>query len=161
VIEAQIKIEGGEQLLAEMRALGIRASGALRAGMRAGASIIQQAAEQRAPYRRRPRKATRTRASTKRDVVTVRVMPTRRRWYLRLVETGTKPHLIRARRLVVFEGRSGLIATRVVRHPGTRPRPWLRPAFDAARDQAVVAISRRLREFIEQKRRQIVEEGDA
>lgn len=121
MIEAQIKIEGGEQLLAEMRALGIRASGALRAGMRAGASIIQQAAEQRAPYRRRPRKATRTRASTKRDVVTVRVMPTRRRWYLRLVETGTKPHLIRARRLVVFEGRSGLIATRVVRHPGARP----------------------------------------
>jgi len=161
MIEAQIKIEGGEKLLAEMRALGIRASSALRAAMRAGAGVVQQAAEQRAPYRRRPRKATRTRASVKRDVVTVRVMPTKRRWYLRLVETGTKPHLIRSRKMLAFEGRGGLVVTRVVRHPGARPRPWLRPAFDAARDQAVAAISTRLREYIEQKRRQIVEGNDA
>lgn len=158
MLEVQVRVEGGESLLREMRALGIRVSSAMRSAMRAGARVIQQRAEELAPSRRvRRRRATRTVASVRRDVVTIRVAPSKRRWYLRLVETGTRAHVIRARRgrVLVFQGRRGTVAVQVVQHPGARARPWLRPAFEQQREAAVRAIADGLRAYIERKRAEV------
>lgn len=158
MLEVQVRIDGGESLLREMRALGIRVSSAMRSAMRAGARVIRQRAEELAPSRRvRRRRATRTVASVRRDVVTIRVAPTKRRWYLRLVETGTAPHVIRARRgrVLVFQGRRGAVAVQVVQHPGARAAPWLRPAFEQQREAAVRAIADGLRAYIERKRAEV------
>ncbi|MDO5730783.1 hypothetical protein [Corynebacterium sphenisci] len=43
------------------------------------------------------------------------------------VHEGTRPHIIRPRRAraLAWQGPSGLVVARSVRHPGSRPRPWL------------------------------------
>jgi len=49
--------------------------------------------------------------------------------YALYVEYGTRPHLIRPVRASVlrFETRSGeIVYTRLVRHPGTKPQPFIR-----------------------------------
>jgi hypothetical protein len=49
--------------------------------------------------------------------------------YAHMVHDGTQPHIIRPKRkqyLRFTSRRSGkLVFTKLVRHPGTRPRPWL------------------------------------
>lgn len=51
-------------------------------------------------------------------------------WYGHLVEFGTDPHLIprRGSKLLKINGR---VVRGPVQHPGTPPRPFLRPAFRA------------------------------
>ena len=58
--------------------------------------------------------------------------------YAKFVVEGTRPHKIypvRAKALV-FKAKSGeLVFTRLVRHPGTKPNPFLTRAVDKAREQ--------------------------
>ena len=55
--------------------------------------------------------------------------------YARMVEEGTKPHVIVPRRKRALRWRSGKgfrFATSV-QHPGTKPQPYMVPALDASR----------------------------
>jgi len=57
--------------------------------------------------------------------------------YAQLVHNGTRPHIIRARRathLAFYWKRKGrFVVAKQVRHPGTRPRPWMfRSLIDVA-----------------------------
>lgn len=47
--------------------------------------------------------------------------------YTHFVERGTRPHVIRARRkrALKFHGRNGLVIVKSVKHPGTKPRPFM------------------------------------
>lgn len=65
-------------------------------------------------------------------------------WYAHLVEFGTRPHVIRAApgRAMRFGG----VTTREVHHPGTRARPFMRPAADAGFSPAIRAYTKKLRE---------------
>lgn len=49
-------------------------------------------------------------------------------WYGGLVEYGTPPHIIKADRAKAL-GKDGRFGAEV-HHPGAKPQPWLRPAFD-------------------------------
>lgn len=59
--------------------------------------------------------------------------------YAHMIEFGTAPHTIRARRnnlkglLQIWSGSPAKVTAtaREIRHPGLRPRPFLRPAFEA------------------------------
>lgn len=54
--------------------------------------------------------------------------------YALLVHNGTRPHTIRPRRpggLLVFTSRGRQVRTMLVRHPGTRPNPYLLEALPA------------------------------
>jgi len=54
--------------------------------------------------------------------------------YAIYVERGTAPHLIRPvnASVLAFEASSGeMVFTRLVRHPGTRPNPFMKRAADA------------------------------
>jgi len=58
--------------------------------------------------------------------------------YAKFVVEGTRPHEIRpaGASVLVFKARSGdLVFTRLVRHPGTKPNPFLQRAVDKAREQ--------------------------
>lgn len=58
--------------------------------------------------------------------------------YARFVHDGTRPHLIKPKngRYLVFPGRSGgTVFARSVRHPGTRPRPFLMNAAERVINQ--------------------------
>lgn len=63
--------------------------------------------------------------------------------YAHLVEFGTSPHAIRGRGgFLAFAG----IVTRVVQHPGAKPRPFLRPAFSAKQQAALSVAAKSLRD---------------
>ena len=54
------------------------------------------------------------------------------------VEKGTAPHEIRPVRasVLAFKARSGdMVFTRLVRHPGTKPNPFMQRAVDKAREK--------------------------
>lgn len=52
--------------------------------------------------------------------------------YAAYVEFGTKPHEIRPRnaKALAWRGPNGMVYAKVVHHPGTRPHPYVRPAFN-------------------------------
>lgn len=58
--------------------------------------------------------------------------------YAKFVVEGTRPHEIHpaGANVLVFKAKSGaLVFTRLVRHPGTKPNPFLQRAVDKAREQ--------------------------
>ena len=58
--------------------------------------------------------------------------------YAKFVVEGTRPHEIRPRgaNVLTFKAKCGdLVFTKLVRHPGTKPNPFLQRAVDKARDQ--------------------------
>ena len=58
--------------------------------------------------------------------------------YAVYVERGTAPHEIRPvnASVLAFEVGSNMIFTPLVRHPGTKPNPFMQRATDAAREKA-------------------------
>ncbi|WNZ28461.1 MAG: hypothetical protein IAX21_07270 [Candidatus Bathyarchaeota archaeon] len=57
--------------------------------------------------------------------------------YAKFVVEGTRPHEIRpvSANVLVFKAKSGdLVFTRLVRHPGTKPNPFIQRAVDEARE---------------------------
>lgn len=52
--------------------------------------------------------------------------------YAAYVEFGTKPHVIEAKKgkALAFMGPNGRVFVKKVNHPGTRPHPYVRPAFE-------------------------------
>jgi hypothetical protein len=58
--------------------------------------------------------------------------------YAKFVVEGTRPHEIHpaSANVLVFNTKSGdLVFTKLVRHPGTKPNPFLQRAVDKAREQ--------------------------
>lgn len=65
-------------------------------------------------------------------------------FYAHFVEFGTKPHTIKPRRgkRLAFVVVSKVVAVPMVKHPGTKPRPFLGPAFDAKWQAALEVIEK-------------------
>ena len=66
--------------------------------------------------------------------------------YAHLVELGTKPHY--QTRKLKHETKK-----RAFKHPGAKPKPFLRPAFDSKKDEAVAKAKQTLREEIRKNTR--------
>jgi len=158
-IQIVSKVEGGEQLLRELAALGGNVRSSARAAVRAGARVIQEQAEGNAQgIGSGAGKHTAIKVSQKvRGTIEAMIGPSKRKWFYRYFETGVTAHEITGAPLV-FEGDEGLIITGGVHHPGMAARPWLRPAFDVKQEAATAAVGDSLREAIE-TRRAIVDAG--
>lgn len=72
-------------------------------------------------------------------------------WYGLLLERGTAPHIIRALRAKSL-GRDGHLG-KEVKHPGAKPYPWLKPAFDENWQNALEAGRRKYERIVEKKER--------
>lgn len=74
-------------------------------------------------------------------------------YYFRWVELGTKPHDIPRRPGRVLRWMAGgqPMFARRVRHPGSKPRPILGPAYSAKRNEALAAIRTYMRQRIERE----------
>lgn len=70
------------------------------------------------------------------------------KWYWRFFELGAKAHAIKGDPLV-FEGYQGLVVTRGVAHPGMAARPFLRPALDTEKDEAIKVMGEIVRRKVE------------
>jgi HK97 gp10 family phage protein len=72
--------------------------------------------------------------------------------YAIFVEKGTAPHLIRPvnASVLAFEAASGeMVFTRLVRHPGTRPNPFMRRAADATEGKVLDVFTELWKEMTE------------
>lgn len=61
-------------------------------------------------------------------------------FYAHMVEFGTQAHVIRAK-----NSRALAVGVDVVHHPGSKARPFMRPAFDATRQAALQAFANQVK----------------
>ncbi|MCP4897613.1 MAG: hypothetical protein GY906_11630 [bacterium] len=110
----------------------------LRNALTAGARVIRDAAKTHVVERTGELKGTiriRTR-SLGRQAMEARIVAGNSRgkgWYAHFVEFGTDPHIVR-------KSKKGLGRLRHRVHPGAAPQPFLRPAFDEKKDEALRRI---------------------
>lgn len=71
-------------------------------------------------------------------------------WYAHFVEYGTAPHKIKPKNKEVLSA-GGTILGKEVDHPGTKPRPFMRPGFDKSKAKAVDMIGKKLWDAIKRE----------
>jgi HK97 gp10 family phage protein len=140
-----VKLDGGDELIAALRRMDANVKAELRAAVSAGAEIVRDAANGLAPGPHMAMQVVKATAS----VVEVDIGPKAEKWFYRFFETGAAPHEIRGRALLAFQGEQGLVVTPGVSHPGIGASPFLRPALDANESAATDEIGAKLRSTIE------------
>ena len=115
----------------------------LRGGLRAGAKVMESAAKAQVPVKHGDlRSSIRVSMRTSSKTGTVRAQikaGNKKAWYAHLVEFGTARHWIKpkSRKSLFFAG----LAKEVIDHPGARPKPFMRPAFDGKWRAAIDAMA--------------------
>jgi HK97 gp10 family phage protein len=131
----------------------------LRGGLRAGAKVIEAEAKRQVPVgqarvtRNKSGAVTLHKPGALRDSIRISMRSRLKAgwlninikagngeaWYAHLVEFGTARHWIKPknRKSLFFAG----LAKELVDHPGAKPKPFMRPAFDAAHRAALDAMA--------------------
>ncbi len=107
-----VKLEGGDDLIAALRRMDVNVKSEVRAAVQAGAEIVRDAARGLAPGPGIETAVVRATAS----VVEVDIGPTKEKWHYKFFETGAAAHEIKGRALLAFEGSNGLVVTPGVSH---------------------------------------------
>lgn len=146
---ADVHVRGLDQLFAELQRIPVAIEkNVMRGALRAGAQVLLAEATYRAPHRSAAlvsslRIGTRSRGGTVTSYVKTDL------FYARFVEFGTKPHEIKPRRAksLFVAGWFGLL----VKHPGAKPHPFMRPAMDGAASGAIVAAAEYMKQRLATK----------
>lgn len=136
-----VRVTGDQEVMRRLARMGVAASDVLETATVAAATVLQSAAAGMAPGPHIGQETT----EKSRTRVTVKVGPTKEKWYYRFFETGTKPHTIRGRPFLVL-GPDKVV--RSVNHPGMAARPFLRPALDSEQERAMDASGAVLRSAV-------------
>ncbi len=143
---ADQNIFGGRELDAALQSLSTKVErNILRSALRAGANEFKDAIKANIPVvSGQLRKSVRVTTRSKGGRVTASVkIGNKKTWYAHMVEFGTRAHKITPK-----DGKALRIAGYIVAdadHPGARPRPYARPAFDAKAQAAIQAVGRQIR----------------
>lgn len=141
---ADFEIKGMAELHKALQELPVNIErNVLRGGLRAAGKVIADAARAQAPVhdgdlKKSIRVSMRTRS--KAGWVNANVKAGDKvAYYAHMVEFGTARHWIRPknRKSLFFAG----LARQAVEHPGARPRPFMRPAFDAKAQIAIETMA--------------------
>lgn len=145
-MQVSVKIEGADEVAAELRQIGRRAGQVLEAGALAGADVVAGDANRRAPGPNIHAEVVERSQSS----VTVDIGPDEEHWYYKFFETGTQPHRITPlnRKALRFEVGDEEIFALAVQHPGMAAQPFLRPALDENADGAAGAAGQALRRLL-------------
>ena len=138
-----VTLDGGDELIARLRAMGANVRRELRAAGIEAAQEVEDRANALAPGPHIIHEVL----SARQNEVTVAVGPDKEHWYYRFAETGAKPHSIGGG--LAFEGDQGLVVTESVQHPGRADKPFLRPALDEGAADATEAMGARLRAVVD------------
>lgn len=137
-LKMEIYLEGDEELIAELKQLGVDVVNLMVRAAQAGAEVIRADANRRAPGPHIELETTQPAANR----VQVDIGPDRAHWYYQFFETGAAVHRIaptKRRVLRIPTGEEEIFA-RAVEHPGMPAQPYLRPALDERSGQAVNAV---------------------
>ncbi len=138
------ELEGDEELIKKFYGMEKEfAAGALEDAAQAGADVIADEANRNAPG---PHIETDLKKKT-RAFAAMEIGPDDDHWYYRFFETGTSAHEVTPKNAGGLELMwMGELIVRMIAHPsGMAAQPFLRPAHDEKKDQAVEATGR---EFI-------------
>ena len=113
----------------------------------AASTVIKKEIESRAPKKRGQlaKSIKRKREHVNTLVREVIIYFGRKGSHAHLVEFGTAPHLLVQKGKAVIIGRSGNIVRGPIMHPGSTPHPFIRPAFDSKKEQAVRRYEKSIR----------------
>lgn len=174
---ASTRVIGLADLMAKFDILGQRlATNVCRRGLLAGAAVIRDDARPRIPKRtgnlkknliaesRGVFKDGSGKPAEHRAVVIVRRKIKGKgyppRTYAHFVEYGTQPHATGAGSIrKVFKGSKRTVRQVGGMHPGAKAKPFLRPAFDAKKFEAVRAIEKKIREELDKEIRKLAASG--
>jgi len=133
-----VKIEGMDELLKELEKMGAEAEVVMVEAALAGARVIAGIANVRAPGPHVEVEVL-SRANNRAEVG---IGPDRKHWYYLFSELGASPHPITTtrRQALRFFGDEGDAFAPQVAHPGMPAKPFLRPAMDENKDQAVAEV---------------------
>lgn len=146
---SQENITGGAALDALLQSLPAKMeTNVMRSALRAGAAVYLAQVKQNIPVRDGDLRAS-ARITTKKNrdgsvSASVKV-GNRQAFYAQMVEFGTRPHVIAPRTGGGMQI-NGQFVGGAVEHPGSRPRPFMRPAADAQFTQAVAAVQKKVRD---------------
>ena len=143
---ADENITGGAELARFMATLSAKVEkNIMRSALRAGAVVIRDEAKANVPVDSGLlKKSIRISGGSKGGTVTGSVkVGGRKAPHAHLVEFGTRPHKIEPKdaEALAING----TPFRSVEHPGARPQPFMRPAFDAKAQQAIAAVADQIR----------------
>lgn len=141
--DIRVHIEGDEALLRKLRQMDIRVQDVMEPAVLAAAGLVRDGARSMAPG---PHVEMKTTKKTEK-LVEVSVGPDKPHWYYRFFETGTAGHGPLRRRVMVWQGGSGVIVARHV--SGVGASPFLRPAMDSNEGAATTTMGARWRSEIE------------
>ena len=154
-IKVHGKIEGGEQLVKDLLTVGLNVNKSVAGAVRAGGRVIRSAAEgNAAAISGKPGRKVALRVRKRQGFVVASIYPAKGHAELRLVEYGSRSGWRWARKNgpFVFYAGGRKVVTRIINHPGTTARPWLRPAFDAKATEAARVLGEVLKDAIESAR---------
>ncbi len=122
----------------------------VRGGLRAAAKVIEAEAKRLCPMGRTGllRSSIHTTMRSKRGHITATVKAGgKEAWYAHFVEYGTSRHFIKPknRKSLFLAG----LERKVADHPGAQRKPFMRPAIDAKREEATVAMAEYIRNRID------------
>lgn len=142
-----VTLEGSEELMDILAAIGKRAADVIEPAALAGGSVIEDEVERRAPGPYIEKEVTKR---TK-DRVEVSIGVEKKHWTMIFFETGAVPHEIKAKhaKLLAFLGRAGLVLSKKVQHTGMAASPYMRPGIEAAAEEATLATGAKFAEAIE------------
>lgn len=148
----EINITGGKELAEFLQGLPLKIEkNIMRAALRAGARVIANEAKLNVPVQDGDlKRSIRTASNAKKGLVEAYARAgDKKAWYYRFVEYGTAPHIIKGRNggMLTFTARDGKkITKQSVNHTGAVAKPYMRPALDTKGDEAVLAVTRKIRE---------------
>lgn len=138
--------------LKELKKVGGRAL--LRRAVRAGAIVVREEARARLGQMGRKSKTQRgviveERKAPPGEAIAV-VGISKKKWQLRFLERGARPHPIKVTsRKKVLVTKEGVFLGKMVQHPGVRATPFLVPAYQAKKDEAVAAMKKVFKEAVD------------
>lgn len=151
------RVYGLEEIIQNLRDLGARVPPIVGAGSEAGMTLVLDAARSNAAPLSQTLAASlglKQRVYKSTGVIATIVGPTKGHKdpatghnpvsTAHLIEDGTKPHAMPAN-VEPLKFKHGAVSFKhIVTHPGTPASPWLRPAWDAHRGDAVAVLRREL-----------------
>lgn len=158
---SDVTIKGAKELFAFLNQLPVNVEkNIMRSALRAGASVIAKQAKANVPVKMGGLKASiRTGSNVRKGGAEAYVRAGGRKnkanskdnsaFYANFVEFGTAAHMIypATKKKLKFKAKDG--STRFanfVLHKGAQARPFMRPAYDAKSEEAILAVTKRIRQ---------------
>lgn len=146
-----VNIKGGRELAKALQELPIKIEkNIMRSALRAGANVIKNEAKANVPVDSGDLKSSiKVSTNSRRGNVTAKVRAGNKKvWYTHFVEFGTAARIIKPKgRITAKKGKLKFndVYVDLVNHPGSRAKPFMRPAFDSKSNEAIVATGKKIK----------------